>query len=149
MKKNKLNDDLFKELFDSDDDDSKEKKKIAEMDEKDLFPSFPVQLTCELPYPNLPIPGLLVADKYFFDVTPEMVDSGERLRVKLEKWKLKNDIQVAVEIHHAKTKRYREIVHYVQLKKTYLPTGHACSDREYAELRKYIRSLPQYQRLPP
>lgn len=110
--------------------------------------TYRVRLACELSYQDRPIPGLLKIDQYCFDATVDMIESGERLQKNIEKWKEKMRNSISVNIHHAKCVRWKELVHYVQLMPSKWHNGIACPEREYEEMRTFIRSIPVYQLAP-
>lgn len=117
-------------------------------DEPIIGVNYPVLLECELPYPGLPIPGLLLADRYSFDVTPAMVDSATRVTATITKWRMRYHNSIVTKIHHAKTIKQRKIVHYVQLMPSKWFNNEPCPPQEYEDLKAFIRSLPEYRRLP-
>ena len=109
---------------------------------------YPVLLRCELPYPGLPIPGLLLPDKHSFDVTPEMMHSANRVTEAITKWRMRYHNSVLTRAHHAKTTQQQRIVHYVELIPSKWYNNEPCPPREYEQLKEFIRSLPEYRRLP-
>jgi hypothetical protein len=117
-------------------------------DHPNVAVDYPVLLECELPYPGVPIPGLLIADKYSFDVNPAMIDSATRLTAAITKWRMKYHNSVLTKVHHARTTQQYQIVHYVQLMPSKWYNNEPCPPQEYAELKAFIRSLPAYRRLP-
>ena len=110
---------------------------------------YPVLLVCDLPYPGLPIPGVLLPSLHSFDFAPELVGSAKRLAAAITKWQMHYHNSVVTEIHHAMTTKQKRLVHYVKLLPSRRYNSMWCPPHEYDELRAFVRTFPEYRRLPP
>lgn len=110
---------------------------------------FPIQLVSDLDYPGLPIPGLLNLTIYSFEAGFDMVESADRLFKKITWWAAQQMSAVTFKVHNAKKVSNGELVHYVELLPSKWSDGTDCPPRDYEEIKNFIKSIPEYQRLPP